>query len=344
MIKTKYDSYFDEKFMKAIDDIYDYAKAKYNFSANSIIDLYAISYDATNGKTYFVAPIIPFKDIIKCYIANDIRKVINKSESIFQYQNYYIDYFYACTVNLEGYKEKAADECIRFINSIKTSTFIIDVSEDNNIEPILIAFNAAKNNPSISDNIERTINWKIEVFHGSSCYIKFSLFKYVVDIERSARYSLLFNRVFDSNNRDKYLPQSIRDGIISPVKNNTNVLKDKQEIIDKKEIKKEEESKMIAPDKEFYNEKKEDSIDKKFEFPFKKGDIAIDDNGNVYQIILTDVTNGLNEVTEYRTMVLYCSINLKLVRDNFVINRGDMYVTTYYDFIERFKKLNIVNE
>lgn len=344
MIKTKYDDFFDEKFMKAIDDIYDYAKEKYNFNSNSIIDLYAISYDATSGKTYFVAPVIPFKDTIKCYIANTIQKAFRSSAFTVQYQKS-IDEFYASTINLKCYKKTAANECIKFINSMKTSVFVIDVSEDNNIEPILIAFDAARNNPSVSDSMARTINWKIDIYYGSSCYIKFGLFKGVVDVKKSMRYSSVFYSVFGICHYDKYLPQSIRDGIILSNENNTNKLINKQELIDKKEIKKEEEPKMIAPDKEYYNEKKEDNNDKKFEFPFKEGDIVIDtEYGELFEVLMTDITNDLKRVSEYRTMVLYRSIGLKYNGDNFVITKGNTFVTAYYDFMKRFKKLNIVAE
>lgn len=323
MIKTKFDKYFNKDLLDLIDKIYDDCKSKYNFDTNPIIDMYAISYDATTGKTYFVAPVISLKDIIKCFIAKDIYKSLNmfgcvSKDTIYKANNKTLDKY---ILNI-GYSS------IHFITSINTCIFTIDVTDDNNIDPILIAFNSFRNNYQVSNKTMDLISWKIN-FYGSIQPL-YERFDGIIDLSETSKSSALFYFMLNNICGIDNLPKSIQEGINATDLNNMI------------HTKKEEEPKMIIPDTEVYN----NTDDTKEEFNFKPGDLVIHKpTNNIFKIedinVYDDETddNNINP-----NIVLYYSIEFtadKINPNKVFLHKGFQHIMTRKRFMKEFINLNV---
>ena len=331
MIKTKYDKYVNDNTKPVLDAIYNRAKEIIGFNSNAIIDMYVISYDATTGKTYFVAPIIPFKDVINCIVLHDS---VKKSK----YKPYDPEDF---EIWIDGDKDyyinRMAKYCIKVMKNFNKCIFTIDVSDNNDIEPILIALDASRNNFKISDQAFNFVNWKCTVY--GTIYSFLIRFKNMIDFEENKNSSLMFFNLINNCESFENIPKSILDGINLP---NVNESMKKEELTEKIiTTKKEEEPKMIIPDTEVYN-----NTEDKMKFNFKPGDLVIQKRtNNIFQI--EDIEVFDDESVDSNTnpnILLYTSIEMvmdKTISNKVFLSKGFKHIMNRARFINEFINLNV---
>ena len=334
MIKTKYDKYVNNNTKPILDTIYNRAKEMVGFSSNAIIDMYVISYDATTGKTYFVAPVIPFKDVIKCVVLHDS---VKKSK----YKPYDPeDFEIIIEEDKDSYINRMAKYCIKIMKEFNKCIFVIDVSSNNDIEPVLIALDASRNNFNISKQAFDLINWKCTAY--GTIYSFLVKFKNIIDLEENENSSLMFYNLTMRCDSFENIPESILNGINLPT--NKNIVKTKSEKLTEKIIatKKEEEPKMIIPDTEVYN----NTNDTKEEFNFKPGDLVIQKHtNNIFKI--EDINVCDDEAVDNNTnpsIVLYSSVELtadKVNSNKVFLHKGFQHIMNRKRFANEFISLNV---
>ena len=322
MIKTKYDNYINGNVKPILFDIYERASQMIHFSTNAIIDMYVISYDATTGKTYFVAPVIPFNDIIKCVVLSYAFKTS-------KYKPYDPeDFEIIIDEDKKSYVDRMAKLCIDIMKKFNKCIFTIDVSDSNDIEAILIAIDTARNNFRIPQNAFNLVNWKCQIYGSIIPFLKH--FRNIIDIEENENSSLMFYNLTMRCDAMNDIPDSILNGI--SVESLYDTIRTKEPAENMNITKKEEEPKMIIPDTEVYN----NTNDTKEEFNFKPGDLVIQKHtNNIFKI---------EDINANPSIVLYSSVELtadKVNSNKVFLRKGFQHIMNRKRFANEFISLNV---
>ena len=333
MIKTKYDIYINDNVKPILLDIYERASQLIQFSANAIIDMYVISYDATTGKTYFVAPVVPFNDVIKCVVLNYTFKTS-------KYKPYNPeDFEIIINEDKNSYIDRMAKLCIDVMKKFNKCIFTIDVSDSNDIEAILIALDTARNNFKISQKAFDLVNWKCDIYGSIIPFIKY--FRNLIDIEENENSSLMFYNLINRCDPFADIPDSILNGISIESLYGT-IRRAEKPTETTNDTKKEEELKMIIPDTKVYN----NTDYTKEEFNFKPGDLVIHKpTNNIFKIedinVYDDETDN-NNINP--SIVLYYSIEFtvdKINPNKVFLHKGFQHIMSRERFMKEFINLNV---